>query len=127
MTCAGQAQDLSGYLEPLIQHELSFLAEVDSAPDQHFYKPHVVRPEIRVASLPPSIHPPPPPPTGFQCNSTVPSVLDPVHKISLEWAGRRHRLRAAHGRAFRLALSHALATQLPRGSRGVTARTRYRP
>ena len=41
MACGGQ--DLSGYLEPLIQHELSFLAEVDSAPDQHFYKPHVVR------------------------------------------------------------------------------------
>ena len=44
-------QDLSGYLEPLIHHELSFLAEVDSAPDQHFYKPHVVRGRLEIIGL----------------------------------------------------------------------------
>ena len=36
-------EELLQYLRPLIQHELAFLAEIDSAADQHFYKPQVVR------------------------------------------------------------------------------------
>ena len=40
---ASGGSDLSEFLDPLIQHELTFLAQVDSAPDQQFYNPHVVR------------------------------------------------------------------------------------
>ena len=66
-------------------------------------------------------------PLDFQCNPTVPSVLDPVDPIPLERTGQRHPVRAAHGRALRLALSHALATPLPRRSREVAAGARHRP
>ena len=54
-------------------------------------------------------------------------MLDPVDPIPLERTGQRHPVRAAHGRALRLALSHALSSPLPRRSREVAAGARHRP